>query len=303
MTPKPVSSTDPTQTPPHEYIPPALDHEWRAYLERFAQHYGLDTEQRTLAAAVLVQNEDKAALWLLGKPPHGTSTIIRPSPFGPAVSETKTTPERLAEYLQTLAEARRIQEHEFSADIGKAFHARASGKMFEAKTEIARLRAELRAELATRTDRMKDELHGILRAEQLAKPVMPDRPWWQNWSEWRAWSRLDWLDHLVPFALVGIGGCLLVGLLTRTACVSGAILLFGFYLAMPPLPGLPDNPHAEGHYLFISKNLIEIVALLALATTASGRWAGLDGLLFFLSPWRRRGGKDTRDVAAPATFR
>ena len=45
-----------------------------------------------------------------------------------------------------------------------------------------------------------------------------------------------------------------------------------FFLAMPPLPGWPESPRAEGHYLYINKNIIEMLALLVLATTASGRW-------------------------------
>jgi hypothetical protein len=68
--------------------------------------------------------------------------------------------------------------------------------------------------------------------------------------------------------------------------VLGACLLFSFFLAMPPLPGWPESPRAEGHYLFINKNIIEMLALLTLATTRSGRWAGLDGLLQFLRPRR-----------------
>jgi len=62
-----------------------------------------------------------------------------------------------------------------------------------------------------------------------------------------------------------------------------------FFLAMPPLPGWPDSPRAEGHYLFINKNIIEMLALLTLATTASGRWVGLDGLIQVLCPcgWKK----------------
>jgi len=69
--------------------------------------------------------------------------------------------------------------------------------------------------------------------------------------------------------------------------VAGALFLLLFFLAMPPFPGWPENPRAEGHYLFINKNIIEMLALLALATTRSGRWVGLDGLVQFLSPRRR----------------
>jgi uncharacterized membrane protein YphA (DoxX/SURF4 family) len=115
----------------------------------------------------------------------------------------------------------------------------------------------------------------------------PQAPTWSTWS-WLSWDRLQWSDFLVRYGLLAVGACLLVGLLTRTACVAGAAFLLLFYLAMPPLPGLPANPRAEGHYLFINKNIIEMLALLALATTYSGRWVGLDGLLHYFSPFRRR---------------
>src|SRR5262249_11369148 len=97
-----------------------------------------------------------------------------------------------------------------------------------------------------------------------------------------AWNMLDWSDFFVKWGITLTGAFLLLGLLTRTACVVGAYLLLMFFLAMPPLPGSPESPRAEGHYFFINKNIIEMLALLTLATTWSGRWAGLDGLLQLL---------------------
>jgi len=94
-----------------------------------------------------------------------------------------------------------------------------------------------------------------------------------------AWTLLDWGDFAVKWGLLVVGILLLVGLLTRTACVVGALYLLMFYLAMPALPGWPASPRAEGHYLFINKNIIEMLALFALATLRTGRWAGLDGIL------------------------
>lgn len=97
---------------------------------------------------------------------------------------------------------------------------------------------------------------------------------------------LDIADHIVAWGLTIVGLGLLLGCFTRLSCVSGALLLLLFYLALPPLPGLPDNPMAEGKYLFVNKNLIEALALLTLATTASGRWFGFDGLLSLLVPFK-----------------
>jgi hypothetical protein len=43
----------------------------------------------------------------------------------------------------------------------------------------------------------------------------------------------------------------------------------------------------EGKYLFVNKNLIEAIALLALATLRSGYWFGVDALLRSIWPFRR----------------
>ena len=51
------------------------------------------------------------------------------------------------------------------------------------------------------------------------------------------------------------------------------------YLSIPPWPGLPPNPKAEGHYWIVSKNLVEMLACLLIAVTASGHWFGLDAAL------------------------
>ena len=97
---------------------------------------------------------------------------------------------------------------------------------------------------------------------------------------------LEWADRTVAWGLTLAGLGLLLGCFTRLSSLVGAILLLLFYLALPPLPGLPDNPMVEGKYLFVNKNLIEALALLTLATTASGRWFGIDGLLSLLIPFK-----------------
>ena len=97
---------------------------------------------------------------------------------------------------------------------------------------------------------------------------------------------LEWADRSVAWGLTLAGLGLLLGCFTRLSSLVGAILLLLFYLALPPLPGLPDNPMVEGKYLIVNKNLIEALALLTLATTASGRWFGIDGVLSLLIPFK-----------------
>ncbi len=88
---------------------------------------------------------------------------------------------------------------------------------------------------------------------------------------------IDWANML---ALTAVGVCLMVGLFTRLAALGGVGLLALYYFAMPPFPGLFESPMAEGHYLIVDKNLIEAVALLMIATSRVGRWAGLDAYLW-----------------------
>jgi uncharacterized membrane protein YphA (DoxX/SURF4 family) len=101
------------------------------------------------------------------------------------------------------------------------------------------------------------------------------------------WNRpLDRSDAVVKWSLIVVGIGLIAGCFTRLAALAGAALLLSFYLAMPALPYLPESPKAEGHYVYINKNIIEMIALLALVFLPTGRWAGLDGLLQFLNPFR-----------------
>jgi len=99
-----------------------------------------------------------------------------------------------------------------------------------------------------------------------------------------SWRLQEWSDFGVKWALVVLGACLMLGVFSRASSLATALLILSFYLAMPPLPGWPEGPRLEGHYLLINKTLIEVIALLALTFIPTGRWAGLDGLLQFVLP-------------------
>ena len=82
---------------------------------------------------------------------------------------------------------------------------------------------------------------------------------------------LQAVDILNIIGLIVIGLALLLGIYTRRAAVTGILLLAIYYLAMPPWPGTVIGPGSEGHYLVVNKNLIEILALLAVAVIP-GAW-------------------------------
>jgi uncharacterized membrane protein YphA (DoxX/SURF4 family) len=103
----------------------------------------------------------------------------------------------------------------------------------------------------------------------------------------REWTNLDYINQLTIFGLIAIGACLMAGFLTSWAALGAAAFLAMIYLSMPPWPGVPPNPRAEGHYWIVSKNLVELLACLVVATTPSGHWIGLDAL-FFGARRRRR---------------
>jgi thiosulfate dehydrogenase (quinone) large subunit len=100
-----------------------------------------------------------------------------------------------------------------------------------------------------------------------------------GWFQWLAQpSAIGWIDTLVPLALAAIGLSLMLGLFTQFGCAGAAALLALFYASALPLSGMPQ-PGSEGTYLIVNKNLIELVAVLTLATFRTGQIAGLDAWL------------------------
>ena len=96
---------------------------------------------------------------------------------------------------------------------------------------------------------------------------------------------LSVVDFLNTWGLIAIGLGLIVGLFTRIAAISGAALLFIYYLNNPPLIGLEYTVPSEGSYLVVSKTLIESCALVVLAIFPTGTIFGLD---MFIKKWNNK---------------
>jgi uncharacterized membrane protein YphA (DoxX/SURF4 family) len=271
LTPAPVPpGQDPAKVSPASRFPPALAKEWQEYFDHFTRYYELDSNQERLAEDLLKQGEGNTAKWLL----TGKKKIRKSFPRG-AVEIEETIPQRVQDYRDKVAQVRDMETNvlgAFEKDVLK-------DKLRLAKAELNLMRKELQDDLNDQLAQTDKTLQTVLNEEQEKGAPTP---------ELKSSPKALWIDRITRYGLTAIGGCLLLGLFTRTACVGGAAFLLLLYLAMPPFPWLPEPARIEGHYAFINKNLIEMLALLTLATTASGRWAGLDALLHLLNPFRRR---------------
>ncbi len=86
-------------------------------------------------------------------------------------------------------------------------------------------------------------------------------------------TKLHKIDQLVIWGLIAVGGCLIIGLFTRLAALAGAVFLLSIVLTQPPwYPGTVETYN----------QVVEMLALVALSTTAVGRWGGLDYFIYLL---------------------
>jgi thiosulfate dehydrogenase (quinone) large subunit len=82
------------------------------------------------------------------------------------------------------------------------------------------------------------------------------------------------------WGLIAVGLGLIAGALTRIAAGAGMLLILLYYVCNPPLPGLYYSIPMEGNYLVVNKNVVELAALLVICVTSTGRFAGIDGLIW-----------------------
>lgn len=123
---------------------------------------------------------------------------------------------------------------------------------------------------------------------KLFDPGWTSRPFLEG-SRWIFGDFLRWLasgqagihiiDFLNEWGLTLIGLALILGIFTRLASWAGVVLLSMYYLAYPPFGGLNYGAVAEGSYLIVNRNLIELAALMLLAFTRSGEFFGIDLLI------------------------
>lgn len=136
-------------------------------------------------------------------------------------------------------------------------------------SELQDLRGRLVGPVKSLDDEWKTAARKLLTQEQLARGALP-----------AAMTRQRQIDLATMWALVVLGGLLIAGCFTRLTAFAGAGLLLSFYLAMPPWPNVPGFQELPGpeHSFIVDKNLIEVIALLTIASLPTGRWFGVDAL-------------------------
>jgi len=209
-------------------------------MSRIANHYGFDEDQQKAAGEVLKKVQQDADDWF----------------------QSIENREKVRKYLADLDEIEAV-ERKPDALSYEIENARADRKAVEAD------RKDLVKVVDAWTSDLRLGLAGLATPDQVkeAGDYVPPL------------NQLQKIDRLTMWGLSAVGLCLMLGLFTPLAALGGAAYLLSFYLSMPPWPGLPEGI-TEGHYRYVNKNLIEMLACLALASTPNGLWIGVDALLF-----------------------
>ncbi len=86
------------------------------------------------------------------------------------------------------------------------------------------------------------------------------------------------VDFVNIWGMILVGAGLMMGLLTRLASAGGALMLFFYFVAYPPIPGYMFGVPVEGSYLWVNRNLIELLVLTAFIFLSSEYHFGIDRL-------------------------
>ncbi len=171
----------------------------------------------------------------------------------------QTVPDRLRQIAVLKTWAKEMRDRE-ALNLGVGYgieQKRASQARVDVRTAETELAADADAYLA--------DLVKVDTGKPGEKAILPEKP-------------IAAMDRLTMWTLTIAGLCVLFGFATPVACVVCAGFLVLTYLTHPAVPWHPLPPGTEGNPLFVNKNVIECLALLAIAVHPTGRWLGLDAI-------------------------
>jgi uncharacterized membrane protein YphA (DoxX/SURF4 family) len=260
-------------------VPEALDHQWTEYIA-FVKDHGKPELRKDpdRADAMLDDARLRFVRYLLDRDQY-TGEKLDQKEVGPRVAEYLKDAQLLKEAKQRQEENPSLANRAYAAGLAKALSAKRQPFVNQIRLQTDVLRQNLGGFATDLKKASYDNYKGTVET-----PKEKTRFLWRDWPT----TKLEWLDWSTRWVLLVAGGCLLVGLFTRLACLTCIVFLVIEYLSNPPFPWLPVSPKAEGNYLFVNKNIVELLALLVLMTLPTGRWLGLDAILSRIWPFRRR---------------
>ena len=221
--------------------PTKLKKSWEENVGRVESHYKFTDEQKAKARSLLEQGYAWADVWF----------------------NAYDNREAREKYLHKLTEVEKTERNPDSLSFERE-------RAWETRRTLEGDRKKLTAPLVAKGQELADAAIALATPEQQASAGAYTAPL----------TFLDVANWLTMYGLCAMGVCLILGFLTPFAALCAAAFLAMLYLSLPPWPGLPPNPKTEGHYWIVSKNLVELIACLLIAVTASGYWFGLDRLFF-----------------------
>jgi uncharacterized membrane protein YphA (DoxX/SURF4 family) len=227
---------------------------WEAMKTRFVKKYQLKNEQVAAADLLGKQYEDSLRSYLADNA------------------------EEIAAYFGNLE---RFQAEKARGDNDTPYNKK---RAWDKQQELRKQVKGWTAELDGMTERFKAGLWRLLDSDQRILGY-PGSGW--NPLEW---TRTEQINAGVTYGLTAIGACLMLGFFTRLAALGGAAFMAFVVATQPSWPTIyPPSPPVVGHALLINKDFVEMIALLTLATTAAGRWGGLDFFIhrWFVAPWQK----------------
>jgi uncharacterized membrane protein YphA (DoxX/SURF4 family) len=249
-----AEATKAGQPAPVEFAPGTATHDWaakisedwQASVEKFKAVRGLAEDQKKKADAALQTRLGELAEFIAGEE------------------------EEITAYRHELW---RLANWKKSPEAGGVpfYTQRIATKNAETTAKAAGWREQVR----TFDDELKQDLAGILTPEQRAQPETEAAV--EGATVDKNQHNLDTVNVVATAVTIGVGACLILGFFTRLAAIVGALFLFGVIASQPFwISGTAPTMN----------QCVELAAMLVLAGTGAGRWAGMDGCLAAL--FRRR---------------
>lgn len=249
--------------------PVRLKAQWAETATGIGNHYGFDEEQKAKVGKLLSDGELWADYWF----------------------NAYENREKRDKYYHDLGAVMKVERDPNALSFQRE-------RAAEGRASLNADRRTLTAPLVERGEQLKAAVLALATPEQKAaarsrydfkalRSILPERAaasydvWLDHKAEYQPPATfLDTANAMTMYGLILMGGCLILGFLTPFAALCAAVFLGMLYLSLPPFPGLPTPPQLEGHYWIVSKNLIELIACLVIATTPTAHWLGLDALFF-----------------------